>query len=145
MVAARVVLATRDISEIITAEEAALAPLLEACGPLPESERALAFHSPCSLQHGLKIRGTVESLLTAAGYTLTDVADSHLCCGSAGTYSVLQPALSKRLLDNKIGALTAGGPALIASANVGCMGHLQGATALPVRHWIEVLDARLSA
>ncbi|OHC62534.1 MAG: glycolate oxidase iron-sulfur subunit [Rhodocyclales bacterium GWA2_65_20] len=143
--AARVVLATRDISEVIAAEAAGLAPLLQACTPLPESERALAFHSPCSLQHGLKIRGTVEPLLTAAGYALTAVADSHLCCGSAGTYSVLQPVLSQRLRDNKIGALTAGGPALIASANVGCMGHLQGATALPVKHWIEVLDARLSS
>ena len=143
--AARVVLATRDISEVITAEATGLAPLLQACRPLPESERSLAFHSPCSLQHGLKIRGTVESLLTAAGYTLTAVADSHLCCGSAGTYSVLQPVLSKRLLDNKLAALTAGAPAAIASANVGCIGHMQGATALPVKHWIEVLDARLAS
>ncbi|MDP2822017.1 MAG: glycolate oxidase subunit GlcF [Sulfuritalea sp.] len=143
--AARVVLATRDISEVVTAEVAALTPLLQACRPLPESERLLAFQSPCSLQHGLKIRGTVESLLTAAGYTLTAVADSHLCCGSAGTYSVLQPVLSKRLQDNKLAALTAGGPTAIASANVGCMGHLQGGTDLPVRHWIELLDARLAS
>jgi glycolate oxidase iron-sulfur subunit len=143
--AARVVLATRDISEVLTAEAAGLAPLLEACKPLPEVKRLLAFHSPCSLQHGLKIRGTVESLLISAGFTLTAVADSHLCCGSAGTYSVLQPGLSKRLQDNKIAALTAGGPAAIVSANVGCVGHLQGATDLPVTHWIEVLDERLSA
>jgi len=142
--AARVVLATRDISEIITAEAAGLTPLLQACGPLPESERLLAFHSPCSLQHGLKIHGTVESLLRAAGYKLTAVADAHLCCGSAGTYSVLQPVLSQRLLNHKIVALTAGAPSMIVSANVGCIGHLQGATALPVKHWIEVLDARLS-
>jgi glycolate oxidase iron-sulfur subunit len=143
--AARVVLATRDISEVVTAEAAGLAPLLEACKPLPVAKRRLAFHSPCSLQHGLKIRGTVESLLISAGFTLTAVADSHLCCGSAGTYSVLQPELSKRLQDNKIAALTAGGPAAIVSANVGCVGHLQGATDLPVTHWIEVLDERLSA
>jgi glycolate oxidase iron-sulfur subunit len=143
--AARVVLATRDISEVVTAEAAGLAPLLEACKPLPEAQRRLAFHSPCSLQHGLKIRGTVESLLISAGFTLTAVADSHLCCGSAGTYSVLQPGLSKHLQDNKIAALTAGGPAAIVSANVGCVGHLQGATDLPVTHWIEVLDERLSA
>ena len=143
--AARVVLATRDISEVIAAEAEGLAPLLQACRPLPEGERPLAFHSPCSLQHGLKIRGTVESLLTEAGYTLTAVADSHLCCGSAGTYSVLQPALSQRLLENKLGALSAGGPAVIASANVGCIGHMQGATDLPVKHWIEVLDERLSS
>ena len=145
MKAARVVLATRDISEVIAAEAEGLAPLLQACRPLPEGERPLAFHSPCSLQHGLKIRGTVESLLTEAGYTLTAVADSHLCCGSAGTYSVLQPALSQRLLENKLGALSVGGPAVIASANVGCIGHMQGATDLPVKHWIEVLDERLSS
>ena len=143
--AARVVLATRDISEVVAAEEAGLASVLQACRPLPESERLLAFQSPCSLQHALKIRGTVELLLSAAGYTLTAVADSHLCCGSAGTYSVLQPEISKRLQENKIAALTAGGPTAIASANVGCIGHLQGATALPVRHWIELLDARLSS
>jgi glycolate oxidase iron-sulfur subunit len=143
--AARVVLATRDISEVVTAEAAGLAPLLQACKPLPEVQRVLAFHSPCSLQHGLKIRGTVESLLASAGFTLTAVADSHLCCGSAGTYSVLQPVLSQRLLDNKLAALTAGRPAAIASANVGCIGHMQGGTSLPVKHWIEVLDERLSA
>jgi glycolate oxidase iron-sulfur subunit len=143
--AARVVLATRDISEVITAEAAGLTPLLQACKPLPENERSLAFHSPCSLQHGLKLRGTVESLLGVAGYTLTAVADAHLCCGSAGTYSVLQPVLSKRLLGNKIDALTAGRPSLIASANVGCIGQLQGVTDLPVKHWIEVLDARLTS
>ena len=143
--AARVVLATRDISEVITAEAAGLAPLLQACKPLPEAQRALAFHSPCSLQHGLKIRGTVESLLASAGFTLTAVADSHLCCGSAGTYSVLQPELSQRLLANKLAALTNGGPVAIASANVGCIGHIQGGTSLPVKHWIEVLDERLSA
>jgi glycolate oxidase iron-sulfur subunit len=142
--AARVVLATRDISEIMAAEAAGLAALLRACKPLPEAERSLAFHSPCSLQHGLKIRGTVESLLTSAGYTLTAVADSYLCCGSAGTYSVLQPVLSKRLLENKISALTAGRPVVIASANVGCIGHLQGGTDTPVKHWIEVLDERLA-
>jgi glycolate oxidase iron-sulfur subunit len=143
--AARVVLATRDVSEVITAEAANLERLLQACKPLPEAERRLAFHSPCSLQHGLRIRGTVESLLASAGYALTAVADPHLCCGSAGTYSVLQPVLSRRLLSNKLAALTAGSPTAIASANVGCIGHMQGATALPVKHWIEVLDARLSS
>ena len=100
----------------------------------------LAFHSPCSLQHGLKIRGVVEGLLGAAGYTLVPVADAHLCCGSAGTYSVLQPELAKRLRDNKLAALTAGAPGLIATANIGCLTHLQGGSALPVRHWIELID-----
>ena len=143
--AARVVLATRDISEVITAEADALGSLLLSCAPLPEEDTPLAFQNPCSLQHGLKIRGTVELLLTAAGYRLTPVADSHLCCGSAGTYSVLQPELSQRLQANKIAALTAGAPVAIASANVGCMAHLQGVTALPVRHWIELIDERLSS
>jgi glycolate oxidase iron-sulfur subunit len=142
---ARVVLATRDVSEVIAAEAEALKALLAACPPLPEGERLLAFQSPCSLQHGLKIRGTVESLLTAAGYTLTPVADSHLCCGSAGTYSVLQPEISQRLQANKLHALTAGRPAAIASANVGCIGHLGSVADIPVRHWIELIDARLSA
>jgi len=143
--AARIVLATRDISEVITAEAEALGTLLLNCAPLAENEKPLAFQSPCSLQHGLKIRGTVELLLTAAGYRLTPVADSHLCCGSAGTYSVLQAEISKRLQANKLAALTAGAPAVIASANVGCMGHLQGGTAVPVRHWIELIDERLSS
>ncbi len=142
---ARVVLATRDVSEVIAAEAEALKALLAACPPLPENQRLLAFHSPCSLQHGLKIRGTVEVLLTAAGYTLTPVADSHLCCGSAGTYSVLQPEISQQLQANKLHALTAGRPAAIASANVGCIGHLGSAADIPVRHWIELIDARLSA
>ena len=142
---ARVVLATRDVSEVLIAEVDALKSLLQACPPLPEGERLLAFHSPCSLQHGLKIRGTIETLLTAAGYTLTPVADSHLCCGSAGTYSVLQPEISQRLQANKLHALTAGRPAAIASANVGCIGHLGGVAEIPVRHWIELIDARLSA
>ena len=131
----------RDVSQVIAGESGRLSAMLAAKRLVPVK---VAFHSPCSLQHGLKIRGTVESLLISAGFTLTAVADSHLCCGSAGTYSVLQPELSKRLQDNKIAALTAGGPAAIVSANVGCVGHLQGATDLPVTHWIEVLDERLS-
>jgi glycolate oxidase iron-sulfur subunit len=105
---ARVVLATRDVSEVIAAETEALKALLAGLSALAGGERLLAFHSPCSLQHGLKIRGTVESLLIAAGYTLTPVADSHLCCGSAGTYSVLQPEISQRLQANKLHALTPG-------------------------------------
>jgi glycolate oxidase iron-sulfur subunit len=104
----------------------------------------VAFHSPCTLQHGLKIKGGVEQLLADLGYTLNPVADAHLCCGSAGTYSILQPKLSEQLKANKLAALTAGAPAVIASANVGCITHLQGGTELPVRHWIELLDERLT-
>ena len=140
--AARVALLTKDIAEIVAAEGERLLPLLEqACAGQPKPR--LAFHSPCTLQHGLKIRGVVEQLLDAA-FELVPVADSHLCCGSAGTYSILQPELSTRLRDNKLAALGAGRPEAVASANIGCITHLQSGTALPVRHWIELIDERLS-
>jgi glycolate oxidase iron-sulfur subunit len=86
----------------------------------------------------------VESLLTTLGFELTAVPDAHLCCGSAGTYSILQPALSQRLLADKIAALQSGAPAAILTANIGCQVHLQSATSLPVRHWIEALDDALA-
>jgi len=85
----------------------------------------------------------VEALLAAAGFELTSVPDSHLCCGSAGTYSILQPALSQKLLKNKVEALESGNPELLATANIGCLTHIQSGTALPVRHWIELLDEKL--
>mgnify|MGYP004701733743 CR=1 FL=1 len=141
--ALRVAELTRDVSEVVAAEQARLIELLAA---LPPATRVpLAFHAPCTLQHGFQIRGVVESLLGAAGFRLTPVADSHLCCGSAGTYSILQPELSGRLQANKIAALTAGQPAGIASANIGCIAHLQAGTETPVKHWIEWLDERLTA
>ena len=86
----------------------------------------------------------VEALLTSAGFELTMVPDSHLCCGSAGTYSILQPELSQRLLKNKVEALESGQPALLATANIGCLTHIQSGTSLQVRHWINILDERLS-
>src|SRR6185503_18830860 len=107
----------------------------------PGSAR-VAFHPPCTLQHGLKLRGKVESLLSSLGFELAPVRDAHLCCGSAGTYSILQPELSQRLLENKIAALTEFDPREIVTANIGCQAHLQGATRLPVRHWIELLEER---
>ena len=100
----------------------------------------VVFHPPCTLQHGQQVRGEVERFLTALGVSVQPVADSHLCCGSAGTYSVLQPVLSKQLRERKLTALQAGAPAMVLSANVGCIGHLQGGTDTPVRHWIEWLD-----
>ncbi len=100
----------------------------------------IAFQSPCSLQHGQQIRGNVEALLRKAGYELEEVADGHLCCGSAGTYSILQPELSVQLRDRKLAALAAGGAGTIATANIGCLSHLQGGTPTPVRHWIQLLD-----
>lgn len=101
--------------------------------------RRVAFHSPCTLQHGLKIRAVVEPLLQRAGYNLTLVADGHLCCGSAGTYSLLQPAISHQLKTNKLAALQADAPDVIATANIGCLMHLASGTDRPVRHWIELL------
>jgi len=106
---------------------------------------SLAFHSPCTLQHGMKIRGKVERVLQALGFELTPVVDSHLCCGSAGTYSILQPDLANALKANKLHALEAGAPAQIATANIGCLTHLASGTRTPVRHWIELLDERLTA
>lgn len=135
--AAKISSLCRDPSEVLAAEEAAVLALLAG---RPARRGKLAFHSPCTLQHGLQLRGSIESLLQAAGYELTPVADAHLCCGSAGTYSVLQPALSGRLRSNKLSALHAGGPALVATANIGCLTHLQAGSTLPVRHWIELID-----
>jgi glycolate oxidase iron-sulfur subunit len=108
------------------------------------SGQRVAFHAPCTLQHAQKIRGVVETLLTAAGYQLSPVADAHLCCGSAGTYSIRQPELATTLRDHKLAAMRAGSPALLVTANVGCQTHLQSGSRRPVRHWIELLDERLN-
>ncbi|MDI6748615.1 MAG: glycolate oxidase subunit GlcF [Rhodocyclaceae bacterium] len=145
--AARVGMLARDVAEVVATEKDALLKLLENSAPhLPTWGRhKMAFHAPCSLQHGLKLRGVVEPILTAAGFDLTPVADAHLCCGSAGTYSILQPELSQRLRGRKLAALLAGQPAMIASANIGCIAHLAAGTAVPIKHWIEWLDERLQA
>jgi glycolate oxidase iron-sulfur subunit len=131
----------KDISDVVGAERERLKPLVHARAI---TEQKIAFHPPCSLQHGLRRKGKVESLLTELGCALTPVPDAHLCCGSAGTYSILQSALSQSLLKNKIAALHSGAPTLIVTANIGCQSHLQSATALPVMHWIEWLDQRLN-
>jgi glycolate oxidase iron-sulfur subunit len=93
------------------------------------------------LQHGQKLGGTVETILHSCGYELTQVADSHLCCGAAGSYTLLQAKLSAQLLENKLAALRAGKPEVIASANVGCQMHLASASDVPVKHWIELLES----
>jgi len=105
--------------------------------------RKVAFHSPCTLQHGMKLKGRVEEILHALGLELTPVPDAHLCCGSAGTYSILQPAISNQLKANKLAALESGEPDVIASANIGCMMHLADGASVKVRHWIELLDSRM--
>lgn len=138
--AARISALTKDISEVITAEADGFANLIEA---REKQNQKIAFHPPCSLQHAQKLNGIVEPLLLKMGYELTPVPDSHLCCGSAGTYSLLQPELSQRLLKNKIENLNLGKPTLIATANIGCQSHIQTATHLPVKHWIELLAEQM--
>ena len=138
--AKRVAALTRDIGEVVAAEVVSLEAALAAHA---QPRQKLAWHAPCTLQHGLRIRGTVEALLTVAGFDLTPVRDAHLCCGSAGTYSMLQPELSGRLRANKLDCLLEGKAGSIASANIGCITHLQAGTQTPVRHWVELLDARL--
>ena len=132
--AARIASLTQDLSEILAEEN------LEALG-IDAQGRKIAFQAPCTLQHGQHITGLVEGILSRCGYRLTPVADSHLCCGSAGTYSILQPKLSQQLLMDKVKSLQAGGPALIATANIGCQLHVQTLATVPVRHWIELLDS----
>jgi glycolate oxidase iron-sulfur subunit len=136
--AARVAAATRDLSEIIAGEDVAALHVSAHHGKL-------AFHAPCSLQHGQRLSGVVENLLRRLGFVLTPVPDAHLCCGSAGTYSILHPTIARELRDNKVRALESGGPVLIATANVGCLAHIQAGTDNPVRHWIEVVDEALSS
>ena len=131
--AERVSALARDLSEVVAREP--LGPI-EGVG----RGRRVAFHAPCSLQHAQGLAGAVEGILSRVGYQLTPVPDAHLCCGSAGTYSILQPQLSGRLLAEKVSALESGEPELIATANVGCQLHLETRARVPVRHWVELLD-----
>jgi glycolate oxidase iron-sulfur subunit len=140
--AERISALTRDISEVIAGELERLMPLLAAGKSTAASK--LALQLPCSLQHGQQVKGVIERILLAAGFELTPVADSHLCCGSAGTYSILQPELASKLKANKLAALHAGSPQAIVGANLGCLSHLQSGTALPLEHWIVALERRLA-
>ena len=130
--AQRVAELAKDISEVLTGEDLGGLRVREAS--------TLAFHSPCTLQHGQKLNGLTEGVLRELGFDLKPVADSHLCCGSAGTYSILQPDLSQRLLKNKVEALEATGAPTIATANIGCQLHLSTGANTPVKHWIELVD-----
>jgi len=131
---------TKDLSEILPAFEAELEGTLKG-----KISKRVVYHPPCTLQHGQQIRGKVEGVLRAAGVDVQLCADSHLCCGSAGTYSVLQSSLSYQLRDNKLANLQATKPDMIVSANIGCLTHLQSGTDTPVKHWIELIDHALSA
>jgi len=135
--AARVSALARDLSEVVAAEHP-----VSVLAPAPATTR-IAFHAPCTLQHGQGITGVVEGLLGGLGYILTPVADSHLCCGSAGTYSLLQGKLAVRLRDNRLQALQQGAPQAIATANIGCYLHMAGHARVPVVHWIELLSPLL--
>ncbi|MGL4188934.1 MAG: glycolate oxidase subunit GlcF [Sphaerotilus sulfidivorans] len=137
--AARVSAMTRDLSELLPELVPVLKPQLAAAAQAGR----LALHPPCTLQHAQKLKGGLEAGLRALGFTVVLPADSHLCCGSAGTYSVLQPALSKQLRERKQASLAALEPDTVVSANIGCITHLQAGCATPVRHWVEVLDAAL--
>ena len=137
--AAKVSALTRDLSELL----GELVPLLQPKMREPE-QRRLAWHPPCTLQHGQQLRGSVETHLTALGFEVSPaVGEAHLCCGSAGTYSVLQPELAYRLRDRKLDQLQPLQQQAIVSANLGCIQHLQSGTATPVRHWVELLDEAL--
>ncbi len=103
----------------------------------------LAYHPPCTLQHAQQVRGEAEALLRALGFEVKLPLESHLCCGSAGTYSVLQPALSKELRNRKLQHLAETAPQRIVSSNIGCIQHLQTGTTIPVQHWVELLDEAL--
>jgi glycolate oxidase iron-sulfur subunit len=141
---------TKDLSELLPGLVPALAPRLgRAVGKpgsaaLPTHGR-LVFHPPCTLQHGQQLRGGVEQHLAALGFEVRLAgAESHLCCGSAGTYSVLQPELATQLRDRKLGHLAPQDDETVISANIGCIQHLQSGTATPVRQWVEVLDDALN-
>ncbi|MGF6527324.1 glycolate oxidase subunit GlcF [Variovorax sp. PvP013] len=137
--AKRIAELTRDLSELLPE----LVPVLKARVRAPEG--VVAYHPPCTLQHGQKLRNGVEVNLRALGFDVQVAkAEAHLCCGSAGTYSVLQPELAYPLRDRKLGHLNQLQPTAIASANIGCITHLQSGSAVPVRHWVELLDAALA-
>jgi glycolate oxidase iron-sulfur subunit len=139
--ARRVSALTRDLSELLPDLVAALKPRLRKS----RGAAKLAFHPPCTLQHGQQLRGGVERHLGELGFDVQlAAAESHLCCGSAGTYSVLQPELAEQLRDRKLANLQPLEAQTIVSANIGCIQHLQSGTATPVRHWVEVLDDALA-
>ena len=144
--ARRISALTCDLSEMLPRITEALQtehPQLHA--RIVEQAPKLAFHPPCTLQHGQKLKGSVEQYLGALGFDISvATSEAHLCCGSAGTYSVLQPELSRQLRDRKLGHLNEVKADVIVSANIGCITHLQSGTAKPVKHWVEVLDAALA-
>jgi glycolate oxidase iron-sulfur subunit len=141
--AARISQLTKDLSELLPG---LMPQLQQRISPQQaQSLGVMAFHPPCTLQHGQQLKGVVESHLTALGVQVRVAPqEPHLCCGSAGTYSVLQPTLATQLRDRKLGHLSDIQPRAILSANIGCITHLQSGTDTPVQHWVEMLDALLA-
>jgi glycolate oxidase iron-sulfur subunit len=137
--AQRISALTKDLSEIMPQFEAELVARMKV-----KLGKRVAYHPPCTLQHGQQIRGKVEGVLRAVGVDVVQCAESHLCCGSAGTYSVLQPEIAHQLRDRKLANLEATGATEIVSANIGCLTHLQSGTDMPVMHWIELIDGAIS-
>jgi glycolate oxidase iron-sulfur subunit len=132
--AAHVSALAHDLSEVLANEDLG--------GLGPAKARCVAFHPPCSLQHGQKVRGVIEGILTRLGHELVPVDEAQLCCGSAGTYSILQPEIAGQLRERKLSNLQARGPELIATANIGCQTHLAATSDVPVVHWITLLEER---
>ena len=137
--AQKVVALVRDIAEVVAPQAEALAAQLDPAR-LPKRP---AFHPPCTLQHWQGLRPLSEDLLVKLGLALQPFTETHLCCGSAGAYSVLQPEISTALRDRKLSQLNAAKPDVVLSSNIGCIGHLQSGTEIAVRHWVEVVDAAL--
>ncbi|AIO65975.1 glycolate oxidase subunit GlcF [Burkholderia oklahomensis] len=133
--ARRIVELTKDLSELLGGFEAELIALTRRRGI-----HTVAYHPPCTLQHGQQLRGKVERLLEALGIEVRLPADSHLCCGSAGTYSLTQPSLAYKLRKQKLAKLQATEPQMIVSANIGCIAHLQSGTQVPVVHWVQLVE-----
>ena len=130
--AARVSALTRDVTEYMAA--------LGLARPVIETGQRVAYHSACSMQHGQQIRTQPKQLLGAAGFSVVDVPEGHLCCGSAGTYNLLQPALARGLRDRKLATIAAVAPELVATGNIGCITQLAAAAPVPVVHTVELLD-----
>ncbi|CAN7769206.1 glycolate oxidase subunit GlcF [Caballeronia sp. LjRoot34] len=126
---------TRDLVEVLAHEPLEMLPAA--------ADQRVAIHCPCTLQHAQKQGGSIEGILQRLGFPMTAVPDSHLCCGSAGTYSITQPELAATLRDNKLTALGSGNPDQIVTANIGCQVHLQSGSARPVKHWIELVEDTL--
>lgn len=130
--AARISESCVDISELLYGENLSIFENTQS--------KKISFHAPCTLQHGQKITHKVEAILTSIGYKLIDYNDAHLCCGSAGTYSILENKISKQLLSNKINHLLASKPDIIATANIGCLLHMRSATETPIKHWLQLIN-----